>query len=192
MTTVIETAPATTPVSLTEVKLHLRVDGTDEDSLITALIGAAVAHLDGLGVLGRAMITQSWAEWVGSSPGIVTLPIGPFQSLTSVEYYDDAGALQTATLSDYEVRLEGDRVNVRPKTGKAWPDAATRSDAIKIVYVAGYGDAGTDVPQSIRQAILLMVGHWYENRTAVSEANLKEVPLAVDALIGIERVGWYG
>lgn len=185
-------APAVAPVSLVDAKLHLRVDNTAEDDLITALIEAAVSHLDAQGVLGRAVITQSWAQWVGQSPGNVRLLVGPFQSLTSVEYYDADNALQTATLSEFETRLDGDFVIVKPKSGFAWPGAYSRDDAIKITYVAGYGDAGSDVPQSIRQAILLLVGHWYENRTAVSEASLKEVPLAVDALIGIERVGWYG
>lgn len=192
MTTLRVSGPSVTPVSVSEAKLHLRVDNTVEDTLIEGLIGAAVAHLDGLGVLGRAIITQSWATWVGNAPGCVRLPVGPFQSLTSVEYYDTDNAFQTATLSDYETRLDGDFVIVQPKSGFSWPGAYSRQDAIKITYVAGYGDAGTDVPQSIRQAILLLVGHWYENRMAVSEAKMSEVPLAVDALIGIERVGWYG
>jgi uncharacterized phiE125 gp8 family phage protein len=185
-------APATAPVSLSEAKLHLRVDGTDEDTLITALIEAAVSHLDATGVLGRAMITQSWAQWVSQAPGWVRLQVGPFQSLTSVEYYDSDNALQTATLSDFETRLDGDFVIVKPKSGYTWPAAYTRQDAIKITYVAGYGDAATDVPQSIRQAILLLVGHWYENREAVTDGSPKELPMAVNALIGVERVGWYG
>lgn len=192
MTTVRVSPPAATPVSLSEAKAHLRVDGSDEDSLIGDLIDAAVAHFDGLGILGRAMVTQSWAEWVGNAPGQVRLPIGPFQSLTSVEYYDSDNTLQTATLGNFETRLDGDFVRVLPKSGNAWPGAYNRPDAIKITYVAGFGDAGSDVPQSIRQAILMTVAHWYEHRMAVSEASLKEVPMAVDALIGAERVGWYG
>lgn len=192
MTTKRITGPVVTPVSLEEAKLHLRVDNTAEDTLITGLIAAAVAHLDGDGVLGRAMITQTWATWVGNAPGCVRLPVSPFQELTSIKYYDSDNALQTATLSDFETNLDGDFVTVHPKSGFAWPGAYSRRDAIEITYTAGYGDDGADVPQSIRQAILLLVGHWYENRTAVSEASLKEVPKAVDALIGIERVGWYG
>lgn len=192
MTTLRTTAPAVEPVSIAEAKAHLRVDSTDEDTLIEGLVAAAVSHLDGQGVLGRAMITQSWATWVRNSPGVVTLPVGPFQSLTSVEYYDSENALQTSDVANYEVRLAGDFVTVQPKSGFAWPGAYSRPDAIKITYVAGYGDAASDVPQSIRQAILLLVGHWYENREAVTEGAFKELPMAVDALIGVERVGWYG
>lgn len=192
MTTLRTIAPATAPVSLSEAKLHLRVDGSDEDSLITGLIDAATAHFDGQGVLGRAMVTQSWAQWVDQTPGWVRLTVGPFQSLTSVEYYDADNALQTATLADFEVRLDGDFVIVKPKKDHVWPNAYIRQDAIKITYVAGFGDAATDVPQSIRQAILLTVGHWYENREAVVEGNYKSLPMAVEALIGVERAGWYG
>ena len=192
MTTQRTTPPAIEPVTLAEAKAHLRVDASDEDTLIGGLVSAAVSHLDGQGVLGRAMITQSWATWVCNSPGIVTLPVGPFQSLTSVEYYDSANALQSADVANYEARLAGDFVTVQPKAGFAWPGAYSRPDAIKITYVAGYGATAADVPQSIRQAILLLVGHWYENREAVTEGNLKELPLAVSALIGVERVGWYG
>lgn len=192
MTTLRTIAPATAPVSLSEAKLHLRVDGSDEDSLITGLIDAATAHFDGQGVLGRAMVTQSWAQWVDQTPGWVRLTVGPFQSLTSVEYYDADNALQTATLADFEVRLDGDFVIVKPKKDYVWPNAYIRQDAIKITYVAGFGDAATDVPQSIRQAILLTIGHWYENREAVVEGNYKSLPMAVEALIGVERAGWYG
>lgn len=184
--------PSVDPVSLSEAKLHLRVDGADEDSLITGLIGAAVALVDGEGDLGRAMVTQTWAQWVQQAPGVVRLMMGPFQSLTSVEYYDSDNVLQTATLTDFEVRLSGDFVTVRPKSGFSWPQAYAREDAIKLTYVAGFGDSATDVPQTIRQAILLMVGHWYENRMAVSEVSLREVPMAFNSLIGVERVGWYG
>ena len=192
MTSVLVTAPAVEPISLSEAKEHLRVDGSDEDTLISGLISAAVSHVDADGVLGRAMISQTWAYWTRSSPGVVTLPMSPFQSLTSVEYYDADNALQSATASDFETRLAGDRVTLRPKSGKVWPPAYTREDAIKITYVAGFGAAATDVPQSIRQALLLLIGHWYESRTAVSEISMKEVPLAVGSLIGCERVGWYG
>jgi len=192
VTTLRTTPPAIEPVTLAEAKAHLRVDSSDEDTLIGGLVAAAVSHLDGQGVLGRAMITQSWATWVRNSPSVVTLPVGPFQSLTSVEYYDSENALQTSDVANYEVRLAGDFVTVQPKSGFAWPGAYSRPDAIKITYAAGYGDAAADVPQSIRQAILLLVGHWYENREAVTEGTFKEMPMAVDALIGVERVGWYG
>ena len=185
------TAPASTPISLSEAKDHLRVTHSDEDGLIAGLIAAAVAQVDALGSLGRAMVTQTWAQYVPQSPGWVRLEMGPFIALVSVEYYDAAGVLQTADLSGFETWLQDDFVICKPKQGFDWPTADTRPDAIKITYSAGYG-AGSDVPTNIRHALLLMVAHWYENRSATSEAALRDIPMGVDMMINAERVSWYG
>lgn len=172
--------------------MQCEVTDDDRNALIESFILGAVAHVDGDGVLGRAMITQSWAQWVSQSPGWVRLTVGPFQSLTSVEYYDTDNALQTATLTDFEIRLDGDFVIIKPKEDHVWPPAYLRQDAIKITYVAGYGDAAADVPENVRLAIKLLVGHYFLHREAVAEGNFKALPLAFDSLIGTERVGWYG
>lgn len=194
MTTAIRrvSGPATTPVTLAEVKAHCRVDAADDDDYLTALIGVAVSFLDAEGELGRAMITQTWAQYETQSPGWPRLKVGPFQALVSVEYYDASGTLQTATLGDFDTRLDGDFVLIRPKDNREWPAADSRADAIKITYTAGYGDAGADVPDGIRHAILMLVAHWYENRVAVAPASMMPVPFAVAALLNNERVGWYG
>ena len=184
-------APSETPVTLTEAKAHLRVDHSDEDTYISSLIDAAAAMIDGSGSLGRAMVTQTWAQWVAPAPGVVRVPMGPFIALTDVSYYDTDSVLQAATLSDFEVRLDGDFVTVQPKTGKAWPTTDPRKDAIRITFTAGFG-AASDVPSGLKHAILLLVGLWYEHREAASDLTLKDIPKGVDALIGMERVGWYG
>lgn len=185
------TAPATLPVTLAQAKAHLRVDHSDEDDLITALISAAVEHFDGVGILGRAMVTQSWAECFDAVSTVARLGMGPFLSLTSVQYYDTDNASQTATLADFETWILGDYVLAKPIPGASWPATYSRPDAIKITYQAGFGDAD-DVPTTIKQAILLTVAHWYEHRMAVDDTKMVELPMAVDALIGAERVGWYG
>jgi uncharacterized phiE125 gp8 family phage protein len=186
-----ETAPATEPVTLAQAKDQLRVTHDDEDTLIGRLVSVAVAHFDATGALGRAMITQDWAQWEPQSPGYVRLDMGPFQSLVSVEYYDADGVLQTADLADFETRLKNDFVICRPKENAEWPNADDRDDAIKITYRVGYGDAD-DVPENVKHAILLLVGHLYENRESSTEAALKELPMGIEFLLNNERVGWYG
>lgn len=185
-------APATGAITLEEVKAQLRINFDDDDTLLQSLISTAQAHVDGLGDLGRAMITQTWAQWERQSPGRVRLRMTPVQSLTSVEYYDSAGTLQTATLSDFELWRDGDFMVCKPKDGAAWPQAVTRPDAIKITYVAGFGDARSDIPESIRQAMLMLIAHLYENREATTEAKIMSTPMGYDMLMNNQRVGWYG
>lgn len=185
-------APASLPVSLAEAKEQLRVDTSADDDFIQRLVEAATEQLDGDGELGRAMISQSWAEWSGPSPEAVKLTMGPFQSLTSVEYYDADGTLQTATLSDFETRKDGDFFTCRPKTGFSWPATQDRDDAIKITYVAGFGATSADVPQPLRHAVLMLVTHFEQNRSAIADRAMFEMPMAVERLVGRYRVDWYG
>ncbi len=186
------TAPAVEPLTLATAKTHLRIDGVDEDTYIAGLISSAVAHVDAKGSLGRAMITQTWAQWMPQTPGTARLLLGPFQTLDAINYYDDAGTLQAADVADFDVLLSGDVVQIRPKDNADWPTADDRPDAIKITYTVGFGDAAANVPAGIRHAMLMLIAHWYENRMAVSDASMFVTPMAVDALLDNERVSWYG
>lgn len=185
-------APVASLVSTADAKAHMRVDASDDDTLIGGLVLAAVSMIDGDGLLGRALITQDWAQWVPQSPGWVRLHIGPFQSLVSVQYYDADGVLQTATLEDFEARKDGDTVICKPKAARAWPTTEARADAIKITYRAGFGDAPTDVPDELILAAKMLAAHLYENREATISDRLASVPFGFDDLIGRHRVGWYG
>lgn len=186
------TAPAASPLTLAEAKAQMRVEHTDDDTIIQRLIDAAVAFVDVTGALGKAMITQTWAQWVGMVPGTVQLMLGPVQSVTAIKYYDTDGVLQTATLSDFDVFGTPTSTTVSPKSGKSWPVAQNRPYAIRIEYVIGYGDAASDVPQTVRHALMMLVAHWYENREGTQERALSDVPYGFNELIGIERGHWYG
>jgi len=185
------TAPAVMPVTVGDVKEQCRVDGDDEETYIADLIAAAVAVVDARGILGRCMINQTWAEYFPNAPGEVRLSMTPFVSLTSVKYYDSAGALQTATNSDYELIAHGDYVILRPKEGFEWPEADVRQDAYQITYVAGFGAAASDVPASIRHAVKLIAAHWYQNRE-IAGANMSEMPMMASDILNTERLSWYG
>ena len=191
-TLTLETAPAALPITTAEAREQLRIDGTGEDTTLDRLIGVAVAYMDGQGALGRSLITQSWGQWFYATGGEVRLEMGPFQSLTSVQYYDAAGSLQTASLGNYETVRRGDDIWLRPKDGASWPSQEDRPDAIKATYVAGYGDAASDVPESIRHALLMLVSHWFERREPSNEKNMMDIPWGVEALVNIERTRWYG
>jgi len=158
------TAPTVSPISLAEAKAQMRVEGSDDDTIIQRLIDAAISFVDVQGALGRAMITQTWGQWLSPNPGTVLLMLGPVQSVSAIKYYDTDGALQTATLADFDVFGTPNRITVAPKSGKAWPTTQIRDDAIKIEYVVGYGPASANVPQTVRHALMMLVAHWYENR----------------------------
>ncbi len=186
-------APATTPVTVTEVKDQLRVEHTDDDTLINRLISVAVAYTDVQGALGHAMITQKWGQWINSTPPqTVKLLLGPLIAVTAVKYYDTDGVLQTDTLSNYEIFGTEFSTTIGPKEGFAWPVTQDRPDAIRIEYTIGYGSATTDIPETLRHALMMLIGHWYDNRETTMMDELSNVPYGFDALMDMHRRAWYG
>lgn len=187
----VSTPPAEAPVSLAEAKAHLRVDWTDEDSIIQSYLDAAIAVLDGpTGWLGRAMCAQSW-QHVCAKPdcGKVWLTAQP-NALTSIYYLEPTTKVETlATLADFRVHSDGYRFAVVPKTGKEWPAHAVRSDALKLTYTTGYGGSSA-VPKPIKQAVLLLVGHWFKEREAATVVAMRELPFGVQALLNTYKVGF--
>lgn len=177
------TAPAMAPISLDEAKAHLRIiDDEGEDAYVASLIDVAAQSLDGWsGLLGRALITQSWRAAYPRFRRELRLPLEPVQSLTSIAYTDLAGVAQTLDVADARVLAEGRGPYVR--FGVDLPATASEPDAVQITYVAGYGDAAADIPAPIRQAMLLLIGHFYANREDATPVALHETPRAVRSLL---------
>ncbi|MDY6960316.1 MAG: head-tail connector protein [Pseudomonadota bacterium] len=186
----LSSAPAETPVTLAEAKAHLRVLYDHDDDTITALIAAATGLLDGRhGILGRALVTQSWEFRLNGFPHCakLELPLPPLRSVTSVKYIDPAGDEQTLSTDDYVVDAATYVGQIRLGYEKAWPATRCEDHAVRIIFAAGFG-AGSEVPMALRQAMLLMIGHWYANREAVSETSLSEVPMAAKWLFAPYRI----
>lgn len=185
---VLVTPPEAAPIDLASAKAHLRVDFESDDALIQGLIDAATAWLDGhAGVLGRALVTQTWkARFDYCFPAWrIPLPLSPVQAVDSIEYVDAQGATQTVSSSDYVV-IDGPAAAVQPAFGKAWPAPRGQARAVAITFTAGYG-APDDVPGALKAAIKLLVGHFYEHREGVVGVEQRdssaELPLGVAALI---------
>lgn len=182
-------APAETPITLTEAKSQLRVTHTDEDTLISAMIDAVAEHLDGRrGYLGRAIVTQSWEYRVDIFPesGVIELPLPPLQSVESVKYIDDAGDEQTLAADQYVVDTATYYGQVRRAYDVDWPVTRDENYAVRVAFTAGFG-AASAVPQPVKTAALMLVRHWYEHRSTAVENVISEMPLGAAYLLGAYR-----
>lgn len=160
------TAPTTYPVDLATAKLHCRVDASDEDALITALITAATEMAEQK--TGRALMAQTWQLTLGAFPTAIELTRVPVQTITSVKYRDSAGTLQTLSGASYALAQDDfGFAKVSPVYGSTWPTTQVRDDAIVVEFVAGYASAAA-VPESIKQWIKLMISTMYDNRETES------------------------
>ena len=181
-----ESEPVALPVTLERAKQHIYVDHDDDDDLISSLIAVATDNLDGYtGHLGRCVVDQVWSQTFPCFSRNLELRLGDLIEVTSVTYFDDNNQVQNLPLDnvsnirdcgrDY-VLFDGDMPSTKP-----------RYDAVKITYRAGWIE--TEVPAPIKQAILLMVGHLYENREAVTHSKeAKELPLGIDRFLSQYRI----
>lgn len=190
------TPPVQSPLSLQEAKGHLRVDGTDEDVLISSQIEAVRLHVEGRGGwLGRALITQTW-EWrldrfpVGPQP-MLKVPLPPLQSVSQIQYIDTAGVLQTWSSALYTVDVNSEPARIAPVFGEVFPQTQSVIDAVTVTMVAGYGDAPANVPEPIRSALLLLIGDLYKNREAKLRQGQIDNP-TVSALLMPHRIWGFG
>mgnify|MGYP003480158396 CR=1 FL=1 len=112
----------------------------------------------------------------------------PLVSVTSVQYYNSSDVLNLASASLYGAFTDGLGAYISLKANQTWPSVADREDAVTVTWVAGFGATADKVPAAIRQAMLLLVGHWYQNRETVSVGDaVYQLPFAVDALLGPRR-----
>jgi uncharacterized phiE125 gp8 family phage protein len=167
----LSTPPAQEPLTLDEVKAHVRVTTDDEDGYLTALLQGAREYVEMRSSL--ALITQTrklrLARW--PCDVIVPLPRQPLQSVTSVVYLDDNGASQTLAASVYQVvgaRTVPDsdappRGYILPAYGQSWPSVRGTPECITITYVCGW-TTPLAIPQSVRAAMWTEIAYRWQYR----------------------------
>ena len=186
---VLTSGPATEPVTVAEAKAHLRVDTSNEDTLIASLILTSRLHVEA--ALGLALITQSWRLLLDRWPAEkdFELPMRPLQSIDAVRVYRADGAATVINADDYIA----DTASVPPRlvrTGVIWRQPGRSANGIEIDFTAGFGDAAEDVPAPVRQAVLLLIAHWYERREPIEVGSADaRIPAAVSGLLDPYRVG---
>jgi uncharacterized phiE125 gp8 family phage protein len=176
------TAPAGEPLGAAEAKLHLRLDGDDENELLDALITAARDVCET--ATHRAFITQTLELGLDCFPCEISVPRPKLQSVTSVKYLDTNGTLQTLASTEYTVDASSEPGRIKPAYGKYWPVTRKELNAVRISFKAGFGDDAEDVPATIRQAMLMLIAHLYENREPVNIGNIvNNLPMTVEFLL---------
>ena len=199
------TPPAVESVTLAEAKSHLRVETADDDALIGDLLAAARQTVEGF--LRRALITQTWrltldrfprvAErwWDGVRQGAavveraraIVLPRPPLSAVTSLTVFDAADTPTVVPAGDYIVDTAAEPGRLVLRTGESWPVVGRAAAGVEVVFDAGYGAAGSAVPEAIRQGILETVAALYDRRgEGVAEA--RGLPGAAAALLAAYRI----
>jgi len=180
------TAPAAPLLSLPEVKQHIAIDHNDDDAMLDGIVAAANDWMDGeAGVLGRALVTQTWRLTLSAPPRgrALRLPIPIVQSVSAITYYDETNTQQTLAADQYRLVSHPEYGLVELVDGANWPNTYRRADAMSVEYVTGYGDTAADVPQAIRQAAALLAAYWYDNRSVATERSMSEMPMGVQSLL---------
>ena len=201
----ISTAWSETAITLAEAKTHLRLEGSDDDTYLNALISTAQFAVEKY--TGRAITNQTLklgldglpyaddnkyypegfftAPDINRSLGYIVLPRPPLVSVTHLKYYDEDNTATTFATSNYHVDTQTEPGRLVLKRGKTFPSASDlrTANAYEITYVAGYGSSRDDVPTPIKQAIKLLVAHLYENREAGTKDSTNAIPYTIMGML---------
>ncbi len=176
--------PAAPTVTLEQARAHLKVDGTEEDALITDLVQAATRRVEF--ECSLALITQRWRYFRDCWPrsGVLEIPIHPVRSVISVKALTPSGLI-TVDPAYYEVDMASRPARLRASPG--FPPLAEGFNVVEVLLEAGFGDAPDDVPADLRQAILLLTAFWFENREGSGAADSGGIPAEAARILGSWR-----
>ena len=191
------TGPAVEPLTVAEAKLHLRVDISDDDVFIGTLITAAREWVEAY--LDRTLITTQLilraAEFPTEELELARPPMATAGTATAVVITYTLADTTTATLSTALYRVDRTTTpgNVAPVINGTWPsDVIEDANAVAVTYWAGYGPTSASVPATIRHAMLMLIGHWYESRsTVLVGVTSKPLEFAVESLLASNNWGQY-
>ena len=170
-------------ISTADLKAHLRVDHSDEDTLIEALRDAAIEHVENYCNIKLGDVTAVF--YMDGFPMTWEIPVGPVQSIQSIQYNPTSSTTSTLATSNWYADLvrKPARVSVinPPSVADYW------HNGVQVNFTVGYPEA--DVPAAIVHAIRLIVGHYYEQRQqVVVGAIATELPFGVHALLNPYRI----
>jgi uncharacterized phiE125 gp8 family phage protein len=182
----VTTAPVNEPWTLAEVKSYLKIDDSNEDSMLNTLIKGA--RMVAESYLNQGLITQTVTEKLDrlGNPTIY-LSVSPVLAVSSFQYANSENTTATFAATDYVVDTFSKPARLNLGYGKTWPTLYGNINDVTITYTVGYGTESSAVPFQIRQAILLMVADTYENR----QDYVKRLPTASQYLLDQYRVQYF-
>jgi uncharacterized phiE125 gp8 family phage protein len=186
--------PSVEPVTLTEAKTHLRIEHSADDSLVVASITAAREWVEVY--LEMSLIATKWQMTLDTFPLEIEIPKAPMYAGISptISYKQSNGQSVTLSSSDFRIDSYANPPVLRTNYGQSWPAHLADYNAVVVTFYAGFGTSGSDVPQRIRNAILMVTTHLYEQRSAVLVGQgvvSKHIELGVQALLDSARLGGY-
>lgn len=193
MKTKLKTAPATDLLTLEEIKQQrgIVIGDTWDDDFLKSLRDTATEEVEAW--LRRRCITQTWYFYLQRWPdrNYIVLPYGSLQSVTEITYKNTDGDSNTFSTDDYIVESDTDPGRVVLAYGESWPSITLYpSNPIRIEFVCGYGDARTDVPESIRNAAKLIVADMFEHREPTVTGTVVQKMPTVENLLTKYKAWW--
>jgi uncharacterized phiE125 gp8 family phage protein len=188
------TQPAVEPVTLAEAKSHCRVDTSTDDALIAAYLQAAREYCEAY--CDETFVHTQYRMTLDSFPVEIELPRPPMASVgtsTAVSVTYTLENQSTATLATNQYRVDRDSVPgvLRTNYNGSWPSHLLDYNAVTVTWWGGCGGDGASVDQRIKNAILWLVGLWYERRMAADAVSLSDIPFGVKALLDSAKWGSY-
>jgi uncharacterized phiE125 gp8 family phage protein len=175
--------PASAVITTAELKAHMRVDSSSEDSLIDAYLLASMAycqHYTGMAI-GEQTVEIALDEF---PEGPIKLELTPATSIETVRYVDTNGDWQTVSSSLYTTDIYGQDHWLLRAAGSYWPDTYDSANSVKVRYIAG----SSTLDPAVKAALMLLTGNYYENREEATEKRLSNVPMGVNALLDTVKV----
>lgn len=187
------TAATEEPITVVEAKSHCKIETDEDDGLVAGFIFAAREYVENdthLKLMAQTLdytVDDGWpCVYVrGYHRTRIELPVKPVASITSISYVDTSGVTQTLASNQYTLRKDGSVHFVEPVYGVSWPGVRCQTAAITVRFVAG--GTTSEVPNSIMQALRMLIAHADKNREAVSDGKFVEVPMGVESFLSPHR-----
>jgi uncharacterized phiE125 gp8 family phage protein len=190
------TASSEEPITLEEIKIHLRIDigETAEDDLLMGLLRASRERVEI--ITGRKLMPQTWYAYFSDFPwrDYFELPYAPIRSIPSsgLYYTDSTGGSTTFSSTKWSSDIVSVPGRLVLDYNEDWPsNTLAANNPIRIEFSCGYAGS-TSVPDTIKAAMKLMVGHWYENREDSMITSIQPIPLGVKALLAPYKIFYTG